>query len=232
MITLHTFGPAWGLRDPSPFVTKVELLLKMAGLEYRTDIGSIRRAPKGKLPYIEDDGRIVADSTLIRRHIEEKYHVDFDRHLTPEQRGMAWAVEKLLEDNVYWAVVHARWVDDANFAHGPAVFFQSLPRLLRPLVAALIRRKIRQALYAQGMGRHSHEEIVAMAVKGIESVAQVLGDKPYLMGNEPCGADATVYAFTVGLLCPRFVTPLRGATEAQANLAAYVQRMEQRYFPR
>lgn len=41
---------------PSPFVTKAEVLLKMAGLSYRTDITGLRKAPKGKLPYIEDDG--------------------------------------------------------------------------------------------------------------------------------------------------------------------------------
>ena len=35
MITLYTFGPAFGLPDPSPFVTKAEMLLKLAGLPYR-----------------------------------------------------------------------------------------------------------------------------------------------------------------------------------------------------
>jgi hypothetical protein len=28
MITLYAFGPAFGLPDPSPFVTKAEVLLK------------------------------------------------------------------------------------------------------------------------------------------------------------------------------------------------------------
>jgi len=32
MITLYSFGPAFGLPDPSPFVTKAATLLKMAGL--------------------------------------------------------------------------------------------------------------------------------------------------------------------------------------------------------
>jgi hypothetical protein len=30
MITLYGFGPAFGLPDPSPFVTKVEVLLNFA----------------------------------------------------------------------------------------------------------------------------------------------------------------------------------------------------------
>ena len=59
MITLYTFGPMFGLPDPSPFVTKAEVLLKMAKLAYRTDSGGFAKAPKGKLPYIDDDGPIV-----------------------------------------------------------------------------------------------------------------------------------------------------------------------------
>jgi hypothetical protein len=50
MITLYTFGPGWGLPDPSPFVMKAEMLLKIAGLPYRIDSKGFSKAPKGKLP--------------------------------------------------------------------------------------------------------------------------------------------------------------------------------------
>ena len=50
MIVLYTFGPAFGLPDASPFVTKADMLLKLAGLPYRSERGSLRRAP-GKLPH-------------------------------------------------------------------------------------------------------------------------------------------------------------------------------------
>lgn len=231
MITLYTFGPGFGLPDPSPFVTKAEMLLKLAELPYRTDTTGYRRAPKGKLPYIEDEGLLVPDSTFIRWHIEKKYGIDFDSGLTAAERGVAWAVEKLLEDNLYWALVHARWMDDANFARGPATFFQSVPWPLRPLVQAMIRRKVGKNLKSQGMGRHSPQEIAALASKGIESVAAILGDKPYLMGARPCGADAAVFAFAASALCPLFDTPIRSAAEAQPNLAAYVDRLLRQYFP-
>jgi Glutathione S-transferase N-terminal domain len=78
MITLYTFGPYFGLPDTSPFVIKAMLLLKFAGLEYGEDRGGYGKAPKGKLPYLDDDGLIVADSTFIRFHIEKKYGFDFD----------------------------------------------------------------------------------------------------------------------------------------------------------
>jgi hypothetical protein len=66
-ITLFNFGPAFGLPDSSPFVIKTEILLKMANLSYRTANSGLRAAPKGKIPYFDDDGEIVADSTFIRR---------------------------------------------------------------------------------------------------------------------------------------------------------------------
>lgn len=231
MITLYTFGPAFGLPDPSPFVTKAEVLIKMSGLPYKTDTTGFRKAPKGKLPYIDDDGTLVADSTFIRMHLERKYRVDFDEGLSPAERGVAWAFEKMCEDHLYWAVVRARWMDNANFAAGPRKFFEAVPAPVRPLVLAMIRRQIRRGLWGQGFGRHTAEEIDQLAAGDINAIADFLADKPYLMGQKPCGADATVFAFVAGCLCPRFETPIRTAAEQRPNLVAYRDRMMQRYYP-
>ena len=57
------------------------------------------------------------------------------------------------------------------------------------------------------------------------------GEHPYLMGDPPAGADATIFAFVAGLLRPVFDTPLRDAAEARPNLVAYNQRMTRQYFP-
>ena len=49
MITLYGFGPALGLPEISPFVTKAHILLKMAGLQYETNVereGPSRRAER------------------------------------------------------------------------------------------------------------------------------------------------------------------------------------------
>jgi glutathione S-transferase len=231
MITLHTFGPAFGMPDPSPFVTKAEMLLKMAGLPYRTNPGGMRGAPKGKLPYIEDEGEKIADSTFIRWHLERKYGHDFDRSLSAEQRAVAWAFEKMAEEQLYWAVVDLRWMDDANFARGPAMFFRRLPMLLRPIAIPLIRRKVRNALYAHGMGRHSQGEIARLATRSIDAIADYLGEKPYVMGAEPTAADASLFPFAWSVLCPVFETPVRNAAERHDNLKRYVGRMTERYYP-
>ena len=64
MITLYTYGRQFGLPDPSPFVTKAELLLKLADLPYKSDTDGLGKAPKGKLPYIDDGGERIADFDL------------------------------------------------------------------------------------------------------------------------------------------------------------------------
>jgi glutathione S-transferase len=231
MITLYTFGPGAGLPDFSPFVMKAEVLLKMSGLPYRTDTTGFRKAPKGKLPYIDDDGEIVADSTFIRWHLERKHRIDFDRGLTPEQRASAWAFEKMAEDNLYWVLVDQRWVDDTNFDRGARNFFNPVPALVRPLVVAMVRRRVRGSLWAQGMGRLAPDEIAALGSRSIRALAEFLGDKPFFMGAEPSGVDASVFAFVTGVLCPQFRSPVRDAAERYDNLRRYVGRMTARYYP-
>jgi glutathione S-transferase len=230
MITLEGFGPAFGLPDPSPFVTKVEMLLKMAGLPYAVDTRGFNKAPKGKLPYIIDNGEVVADSTFIRWHIEQKYNIDFDHGLSAEQRAIAWALEKMLEEHLYWALGYARWMVDANFDKGPRNFFNTTPAPLRPFLIPMIRWKVRRALHAQGFGRHSPEEIVTLGTRSINATAEFLDTKPYMMGAEPTGLDATAFAFITGILCPLFETPLRVAAERHDNLRRYVGRTTMRFF--
>jgi glutathione S-transferase len=230
MITLYTFGPAFGLTDASPFVTKALIQLKMSGQPFEVSTKGFPRAPKGKLPYIRDDGKIVADSTFIRWHLEEKYGVDFDPGLSSEQRAMAWAIEKLIEDNLYWIAVYWRWMDPANFRKVAEVFFKPVPKPLRGLVGVLMQRRFRRYLHAQGTGRHSEADMDRIGRRGLESVVALLGDKPYLMGQQPCGTDAILYASLAAVLCPHFESPLKQVALRHPTLAAYEQRMRQRFF--
>jgi glutathione S-transferase len=211
-------------------VIKAMLLLKFAGLEYSEDRGGYRKAPKGKLPYINDDGIIVADSTFIRFHIEKKYGFDFDAGLTPEQRAAAWAIEKMCEDHLYFSVLASRWLDDVNFARGPAEFFKILPLPLRLIVPGMVRRKVKETLKLQGFGRHTPAEQNQLAIADVDAIANFLGEKPFLMGERPCGAEAAVFAFVAQLLVPLFTTP-GGAAEKHQNLISYRNRMLRHYFP-
>jgi len=231
MITLHGFGPAFGLPEGSPFVMKAEMTLKLAGLPYEKTTRGFNKAPKGKLPYIRDGETVVADSTLIRLYLEKKYGIDLDHALTPRERGIAWAAEKLLEDHLYWIMVYWRWLNKENFERGPKVFFQRAPAIIRPLVEKMVLKRLRGTLHGHGIGRHSEEETTAIASRGIDALSQILGDNRYFMGSKPCAADATVFGFVAGGLSPTFKSPVGDKLAAAANLVGYRDRMMTEFYP-
>lgn len=231
MIKLITFGPMFGMPDPSPFCMKAMALLKIAGLEYSQEAGDPRKAPKGKIPWLDDDGLKVPDTTLIRMHLEKKYNVDFYPGLSEEEKSVAWAFEKMCEEHLYFSAVYDRWMIDANFDKGPRNFFNIVPTLLRPLVVAQVRRSIKRDLHGHGMGRHSHAEVVEFARRDIDAIAGYLGDKPYFMGEQITGADAVIHAFVAAGLVPLFDGPIRQAALAHPNLVAYVTRLNEHWYP-
>jgi glutathione S-transferase len=233
MITLHIFGrmPNVPLPDPSPFCMKAEVLMKMSGVPYRVDTSGFSKAPKGKQPYIVFRDRKIPDSTFIRWHLEKEHLVEFDKGLSEQEKATAWAFEKMCEDHLYQASISERWLIDENFKVGPANFFNEAPALLRPLIAWKVRRDVRRAIYAHGIGRHSTDEIAQLAARDIAALSAQLGDKPYFMGNEPTGIDATVFGFVASALCPAFKTRSRTAAESHPNLVAYNQRMMAKYYP-
>ena len=231
MITLYTFGPKFGSPDASPFVTKAHMLLKIAELDYQADRSGFNKAPKGKQPYIEDEGEVVADSTFIRMHIEKKYGFDFDAGLDARAKGTGWAAEKLCEDHLYWVVINDRWANKENFERGPRMFFDAAPAPLRPLLRRIVRNQVVKSSKAHGMGRHSTAEIHALAERGIEALSGILGDNQYFSGDKISGADATIFAFIDSLACDIFDTPVKAMIKSRPNLTAYHERIRAEFFP-
>lgn len=227
MITLYGAGEGFGLPEISPYVTKTEVQLKMAGLAYVKTSVRPDQSPKGQLPFIDANGVRVADSTFIRGYVERTYGVDFDEGLDATQRAQAWAIERMMENHFGWILINARWLDPENFAKGPSHFFDGAPGAVRQMVLEDVRRNVR----AVGIGRHSDPEIVALAVRSLAAVSAMLGNKPYLFGARPCGADATVFAMLAGILTPYFTGEIRRRAEGFGNLVAYVDRLMARFYP-
>lgn len=231
MITLYIFGPAFGLPDPSPFACKGLVLMKMSGLPFETNTKGLMKAPKGKLPYINDNGDIIADSSFMRFHLEKKYGIDFDKGLTPEQRGQGWALEKMCEDHLYWAMLDSRWMVPENFNKGPKFYFNDAPAPLRPLIRKKVLRDVKRNLWGHGFGRHTRVEIETLAKRDVDAISAQLGDKPFLFGSEPSGTDAGVWPYVIGMATKHFDSPINDAVQKKPNLVAYAQRGLKRWFP-
>jgi glutathione S-transferase len=231
VIRLHQFAPAFGLPNASPFCMKVETYLRMAGLPFEAvNDGNIMKAPKGKLPTIDDGGTVVADSSFIIGHLKQRYGDPLDAALTPLQRAQATALQRLLEENLYWAVVYTRWVLPAGWALTRPAFFGAMPPPLRWLVPPLARRGMRASLRGHGMGRHSADEVMAIGCRDITAVADLLGEQAYMLGDTPTSIDASAYAFLANVLWSPVASPIQAHAARRPTLAAYCQRMKSRYY--
>jgi glutathione S-transferase len=231
MITLFGLGAGFGLPEISPYVTKTEVQLKMAGLAYVKQRAQPRRGPKGQVPFIDAGGERIGDSTFIRGYVERTWGVDFDEGLDARRRAEAWAIERMCENQLAWTGLHGRWLIPENFAKGPSAFFKDLPGAVRQQVQQDAVESVGGVVRAVGVGRHCEAEIVALGVRSLAALSVILDDRPYLMGERPCGADATVFGVLAFIFTPYFDWELRRRAEGFGNLVAYVDRMMAQFYP-
>lgn len=224
--------PVWGLQSPSPFCLKLETWLRMAGIPY--DSIALNKPPQsktGKVPYmLLDNGATLADSTIIIRTLASERGIDLDLKRTPEEQARGHAILRMVEESLYFVAVWERWMLPEFWPITRDGYFGTLPGPLRTLFAGLVRRKLKAALYGQGILRYEPDEIVARGASDIRSLSALLGRQPYFQGEQAGVVDATVYGALANLLGFPGSTPLKSAVAACPNLIAFCRRIESAYW--
>ena len=99
---------------------KLEARLRFGGLPYRTEAGSVRKGPRGKIPYlaiattnpggdIAGSPTILADSSLIsEKLVEDGLMVDLNAKLSPVEKVQDLALRALIEEKLYFPIVSLR----------------------------------------------------------------------------------------------------------------------------
>ena len=231
MITLFGSAPAFGLPQASPFAIKVEMLLKMAGLPYTVANADPRKAPRGKIPWIVDGDEVISDSRLIKHHLETRHGADFSGGYAPRDLGCGLAVERMLENHLYWFDVENRWLVPENFDRGPVRFFKAVPALLRPLVIRAILKKTRRDVQTQGQHRLTAEEKLLLVSQVLQALSDLLGERQFMLGDTISGVDATAFAFLASLETQKFASPYGDALRADPGLLSYIRRIRAAYYP-
>jgi glutathione S-transferase len=225
-VTLVQFPSIWG-RNVSPFSLKLEAWLKLASIpfEIRPSL-ALHKAPKGKLPYILDGGTPLGDSSLIIRHLKRSRGIDPDAGLNDREQAEAVALQRLLEDHLYFVLVYSRWIDPEGYAAVKEGFFSGLPLLARPVARAVAGSQVRRMLHLQGIGRHGHREIYDMGREDLRALADYLGDKPFFLGDRLTSIDAVAFGFLANILLVPIESELKRAALDYPNLVAWVESME------
>ena len=231
MLTLYQFERSWGNPNLSHFCCKTETYLRMAGIEYTIKTTLPLFAPKGKLPYIEDEGVKLADSRFIVRYLKTRYR-DLDEGLAPPELSQSLAMQRLIEEHLFWATMYSRWqYTDSNWQINKQAIFGVLPPVVRDVAAAVYRYKIRQQIYGHGLGRHTAEEVFELGMLDIDALSASLGEKEYFLGDKATALDASAFGFLINTLgCP-IESPLKEHGLSKTNLRNYVERIRKQYYP-
>ncbi|MEP3421894.1 MAG: glutathione S-transferase family protein [Erythrobacter sp.] len=223
---------AWGLVTVSPFCLKLDSYLKMAGIDHQSITASTPfPGPKKKAPWIEYQGQTIGDSTLIIDFLKEEFDADPDAHLTDQQRATAIAIQRLVEENLYWVMVYDRWCRDENWPILKGTVLGSIPAPVRMIIAPVARRSVKKQLAGHGMGLHSAQELNAIAAKDIGALAGLLSDGPWFFGNRISGADATVYSLLANIAFVAFESPMKAMINGHPNLVAWLGRFKDEIYP-
>ncbi|XP_037799430.1 failed axon connections homolog [Penaeus monodon] len=206
---------------------KLETYLRMAEIPYQVDFEE-PLGPKGKSPWISLNGEEIGDSQLIIEMLGAKYGKDFSSHLSTEQLAIARSMRIMIEDHFLWCLAVWRFDIDAGQA-----FLNSIeaPYILR-FVMTLFRRRIVGASRVQGMGRHSHEEVMEMGRKDLKALSLCLGVKPFLTGDRPAEVDCALFGFLAQVVWNSAGSPYLQMLESECtNLQAYCHRIKERFWP-
>lgn len=232
MITLYGYDPAFGMPSSSPFVVKTMIHLAMAGRPYEIEVvQDPSTAPKGKLPYIRDGDETIADSELIRKHLEQRYGIDFDPGLTAAEKADGMAFTRLVEDHLYWCAMYDHWQVDEHWAEIKPMFFGSLPPDQMDAVSDAVRAQIRRDLHGQGIGRHSPREVSAFGRQNIQTLGDRLGDGPYWFGDQPTSADAAIAPHIMAIAGDPLDGALSRAVAGHPSLVGYAKRVTEATIP-
>ena len=232
MIKLYQFARTWGLPNLGQFNVKIETYLRMVKIPYEIVETLPLKAPKGKLPYIEDGSLRMADSSFIMDYLKEKYGDEMDQRLTEEERAGSLSIQRLLEDHLYWVGMYARWqYTDANWQVNKKAIFGGMPVVIRDIAATVYWRLIKKQIRGQGMARHTEKEVFHLGCVDLDALSSLLSDKRYFMGEKVASIDAIAFGMLINTIFHPIESPVKKHGKSKQNLVDYYCRMMTEFYP-
>jgi glutathione S-transferase len=215
------------LLNNSPFCAKTENFLKFTKIEYT--VNNFNADPSkfknSKLPVINSDGDLICDSSVIEKFLIKKYDLKLDEHLTESEHAIGYALTKLVEDSLYWSLLHERWFIDKNWEKLKMDYFGHMPFFIRFFVPNLIQKSVLKAAKGHGISRHSDAQVHSFGVKAIHSISNFLGTKKFLFGDKVSTYDITIYSFISNIIHSPYGPKLAEHSNQIENLTTYDQSM-------
>ena len=218
------------LESWSPFCLKVHRALRAAGLRYRRRTAARPDAwrhlnPTGQVPVLLVDGDAVCDSTRILARIEGLG----GRSLLPSDpiaRAESLLWEELADTALNGFLVAARWADADNWPRTREAYFAAMPRPVRAIVPAILRRRVVRTLVARDVWRRGATDCWSRFETLLDALEARAPAQGFWVGPRVGVADVALFAQLHGLRSA--LTEAQGrAVGSRTRLAAWLDRVDQ-----
>jgi glutathione S-transferase len=227
MITLFQWPSKTKLPNSGMFCLKLESYLRLQKIPYKAESTiKIEKSPKKTMPYIERNGKLMADSQLIIEMLEREPSLPMDSHLTPVQKSQSTAYRLMLENQLVYIVMYYRWIAETGWHTWSRQLFDGAPGFIRVLIGGSMRKDIRKLIHGVGVSRHSEEEILNMAKNTLSACSVLIGEKKYAFGDKVSTLDTMVFSVVANILWSEVPNPLIEIVKKDfPNLEAYSKRL-------
>ncbi|XP_074637222.1 failed axon connections homolog [Acropora palmata] len=231
VVLLHQMPPNGRVLSVSPSCLKLETYLRMCKIPYESEYG-FRMSRKGKVPWIELNEKSVTDSNFIVRFLNDEFHVYPDVHLSAEEKAVAHTMLVTLEENTYWTLIYYSFVTDIADTRIMSPFLTVMPFPLKYVMSWFASRYMQNYLWSHGIGRHSSEDLYKIAEEDLRAVSQLLGNKKFVMGDNPCLLDAALFGLVSVFIWNVPRSPQAKLIRSQLkNLEQHCYHIKEEYFP-
>jgi len=189
MLTLHQL-------ERSPFCDKVRRILRFKGVPFEVREVSLfagkQHSPTGKLPALDLHGELLDDSTQIAYALERHYPEPRLIPLDPAQRALCHVLEDWADESLYFYEMALHFSLEENSAARIEKLAEQETPLKKALAKQVLPGLLRMSLVAQGTGRRTRERILEDVGRHMQAIADLLGDRAYLVGSDITLADIAV----------------------------------------
>jgi hypothetical protein len=220
MITLYSYPGLFGVADNNAYGVKVYAFLKLAGLPFAHEhLFDASAAPRGQLPYIEDEDETIGDSDTIITHLIRRHGLMIDAGLGETERDVDLLIGRMLDD-LYWVMSYSRWQDDAFWPAFREALLSQHPVLTDEALDQARDYNFKRYFF-QGIGRFAPAAVYARGLADLKALADLVPRDGWLHGPGPRSIDAAIYGFLANIWFYPIETPLRRYLAARAHLVRH-----------
>lgn len=220
----------------SPYIYKLETWLRLAGIPYVPRIMSptklMETAPRGLVPYIDLDGEIISDSSIIIERLEVLHNDPLnDNRLTREQHAQGGMIKSLCEHELFYILAYGRFID-GDYRAWCEHFFSgdNLPEDQLDATYENFRAFVKERLDVWRLGRYDADFVRQELRKCLEILSCMLGEGPWLFGKAPSSYDAALYGMLASIIHFPIPNPHVQISHEYIKLVDYCDRVRKQVY--